>query len=243
MSLEFRDRFRKRQEEYDYLEPTSFKHEPDGQLGSIEQINGPKFRTYKTPEGNEYPSVTTILGVRKSPELEAWREAVGEEFADEWTSRAARRGTMVHEMAELYLNNSLPSLTGYPDKEKASFKKLKKILDEKITKVYYQEANLYSDKYRLAGKVDLICDFEGCRAITDFKTSNQKKRKEDISGYFIQTTAYSLMYEERTGIRIDKLVIIMDVEADVPIIFEEDRSNWIGELRAIRKEFYNKWKI
>ena len=36
-------------------------------------------RLYETPEGNKYPSITTILSVRNKSGLVAWRKRVGEE--------------------------------------------------------------------------------------------------------------------------------------------------------------------
>ena len=49
----------------------------DYAITSCEQINTPTGRFYKTPEGNLYPSVTTVLGSIPSPELDAWILAVG----------------------------------------------------------------------------------------------------------------------------------------------------------------------
>ena len=62
-------------------------------------------RYYETPEGNEYPYVTTILGAKEKPHLDHWRKMLGEYKAAKETNRCAVRGTAVHEMAEKYLNN------------------------------------------------------------------------------------------------------------------------------------------
>ena len=62
-------------------------------------------RLYETPEGNKYPSITTILSVRNKKGLMEWRKKVGNEVANYVAGKAARRGTHVHHMCEDYLNN------------------------------------------------------------------------------------------------------------------------------------------
>jgi hypothetical protein len=42
------------------------------------------------------------------------------------------------------------------------------------------------------------------------------------------------MYEERTGIPINKLVIIIAVENDDPQVFVEKRDNWVKKLLEYR---------
>ena len=39
-------------------------------------------RIYVTPNGDSYPSITSILGSQPKPSLDAWRERVGKEEAD-----------------------------------------------------------------------------------------------------------------------------------------------------------------
>ena len=62
-------------------------------------------RLYETPEGNKYPSITTILSVRNKSGLMAWRKRVGEKTANYIAGKAAARGTKVHHMCEDFLNN------------------------------------------------------------------------------------------------------------------------------------------
>ena len=49
------------------------------------------------------------------------------------------------------------------------------------------------------------------------------------------------MYEERTGIPVSKLVIIMAVENDEPQVFVEKRDNWVNKLLEYR-DLYEKDK-
>ena len=62
-------------------------------------------RKYFTPEGNAYPSITTILGILKGDSIEKWRARVGAEEANRISTQAANRGTAVHKLCEDYLNN------------------------------------------------------------------------------------------------------------------------------------------
>ena len=75
-------------------------------------------------------------------------------------------------------------------------------MDEYVTDVFAQEVTLYSDKLQTAGRCDLIAKFLGKPAIIDFKTSKKEKKPEWISGYFQQTTAYAMMFEEMHNVPI-----------------------------------------
>ena len=70
---------------------------------TTETIN--KKRFYVTPEGNKYPSITTVLSIRKKEGLCAWRKRVGNDVANHIARSASARGTKVHHMCEDYLNN------------------------------------------------------------------------------------------------------------------------------------------
>ena len=70
-----------------------------------ETINRKRF--YVTPEGNKYPSITTVLSSRKKEGLWEWRKRVGNDVANYVARTSAARGTAVHHMCEDYLNNDL----------------------------------------------------------------------------------------------------------------------------------------
>ena len=194
----------------------------------LEQINNETGRVYQTPEGNVYPSITSVLSKNKSKELLEWQAAVGEEQAREISSRAARRGTGIHLLAEQYLKNEVPDYKNFIQKD--SFLRFKKVLDD-ISNVRLLESRLYSDLYKLAGTVDCVADYKNELSIVDFKTSNSKKYESMIDNYFIQTYAYKLMFEERYNIEIKNLVILISVDHDVPQIFtSKDFSKWNAKL-------------
>ena len=66
-------------------------------------------RLYFTPEGNKYPSVTTVISnnAKKAKAIARWRKNVGEEKANNITKRSTSRGTHYHSIVEDYINNEL----------------------------------------------------------------------------------------------------------------------------------------
>jgi len=166
-------------------------------------------RTYVTPEGEKYPSITTALGYRDRWKWAKWRKNIGEEEAKRITRHATTRGTAVHNIAERYINNEEDFIRTPGDKMphvQYSWNTLKEVIDDNVGKVYMQECPLYSDKLKVAGRVDCIAEFDGKLSIVDFKTAGRVKERSEISSYFMQECAYAIMFEERTGIAIDQLV-------------------------------------
>jgi len=111
----------------------------------------------------------------------------------------------------------------------ASLNNLKPSLN-RIGKIFAQESPLYSRHLGVAGRVDCVGEFDSVPSIIDFKTSKKIKKKEWISSYFMQAAAYAIMWEERTGMPITNLVIIMDVDNESPCVFVEHRDNWTEKL-------------
>ena len=79
--------------------------------------------------------------------------------------------------------------------------------------------------------------FDGRLSVIDFKTSKKLKKKEWIEGYFIQETAYAIMWEERTGMPITQLVTIISVDDEDPQVFIEHRDNWALKLLETINEY------
>lgn len=199
-------------------------------------------RFYETPEGNKYPSITTILGAKEKPWLENWRTMLGPDKAAKETKRCADRGTAIHAMAERYLNNEpYPAFTKqYAVDHVAGFNQLRTRLNH-INHIHGQELALYSDDLRAAGRVDCIGKYDGVKSIIDFKTSNNNKYNEMIEDYFLQCTGYSLMWHELTGERIDNIVILMSVEKGmVPLVFQETTDKYIEPLIQRVVQYHNK---
>ena len=198
-------------------------------------------RFYVTPEGNKYPSITTILGAKEKPWLKEWQSMLGTDKAAKETKRCADRGTAIHEMAERYLNNEdYPAMTkGYDVKHIAGFNQLRTRLNH-VDEIRGQELALFSDDLKVAGRVDCVGKYDGVLSIIDFKTSNNNKDRGMIEDYFLQCTAYALMWYELTGERIDNAVILMSVEKGmVPLIFQEDINKYVEPLVERVVQYHN----
>jgi len=192
-------------------------------------------RVYVAPDGSRYPSVTTVLGILSEDSIREWRQRVGEEEANKVSHRASNRGTAVHSIIEKYLKNedtsdNLPHI-------KQSLANLRPILDKSIGKIFGLETALYSRHLGMAGRCDCIAEWNGVPSIVDFKTSKRIKKKENIASYFAQASAYAIMFEERTGLAIPNTVIVMDVDDNHPLIFEEHRDNFVELLLSTKKEY------
>jgi genome maintenance exonuclease 1 len=192
-------------------------------------------RLYQTPEGNKYPSITTVLSVRNKQGLTEWRKRVGDEVANHISRTAAARGTKVHHMCEDYLNNVH---LNFPSKWKEHkknflpyclFSQLKSVLSN-IDNIYAQEAGLYSDKYKVAGRVDCVAEYKGTLSIIDFKTSTKEKNDEWNENYYIQGSAYAEMFGERTGIEISQVVILVVTEDGTVQEFIKNKQEYLNRL-------------
>ena len=192
-------------------------------------------RVYETPSGRAYPSVTTVTGLHSAKGIMEWRKRVGEAEANRISGRASARGTRIHNYCESYLLGESTE----PDMFDAEmFNSIKPLLDQ-VNNIHALEDPLYSDHLQVAGTVDCIAEFQGKLSVIDFKTSSKPKDRDDIHNYFMQTAAYAVAFEERTGIPIGRLVIIMAVDNDDPRWFIEKRDNWIGGFKKLRMDYRN----
>jgi genome maintenance exonuclease 1 len=179
-------------------------------------------RLYATPTGEKYKSITTVLSHHNKEAIMEWRERVGAEEANRISGKASRRGTKVHKICEDYINNETTEFKLQmlmPDLKEMFFK-IKPIIDEKLGDVYSQEQALYSHKLKIAGRVDLIGMWDGKLSVIDFKTSAKQKEESYIQNYFMQCTAYALMFSELTGMWIDDIVVLIATEEGDAQLFE-----------------------
>lgn len=186
-------------------------------------------RYYVTPSGKKLPSVTTVVGAMKKQSIMEWRNKVGEVEANRISKLATGRGNRVHLLAERYLNNETIDWKREMPDAVEMFRTLIPYLG-RIDNIHYQEQALWSETIGMAGRVDLIAEWDGVLSVIDFKTSKRIKKREDIFDYFAQCTAYSAMYEELVGKGIDQIVIVMAVENEEPLIFVEKVSDHIETL-------------
>ena len=200
-------------------------------------------RYYITPEGNEYPSITTVLSDRGKEGLSKWRKRVGNDVANYISGKAAKRGTAVHHMCEEYLNNvSFIEPDWWLEKQKnflpfCLFNQLRNGVLQRINNIHAQECGLYSDRYGIAGRVDCIAEYNRVLSIIDFKTSTSERNDEYNENYYIQTAAYAEMYEERTGIPTDQIIILVVTEDGTVQEFVKSKQEYLPLLEEAINEF------
>jgi hypothetical protein len=185
-----------------------------------EQVNGQ--RLYATPDGNKLPSVTTILDKTKPEEkkaaLQAWRNRVGHERAQQITTEAANRGTRMHTYLEHYVKHGeMKDRPGNPFAV-PSWVMAQTVVDQGLTgrvqEFWGYEVPLYFPSI-YAGTTDACGVHCNEHAILDYKQTNKPKREEWIEDYFLQLCAYAEAHNELHGTNIKKGVILMCVKPDV----------------------------
>lgn len=201
----------------------------------VRNIQIGSMRFYLAPDGLKYPSITTVLGRRpgKQEGLQKWRDRIGEQEARKISMKAARRGTAFHYMAEDFLNNELKEDAVYRKNNLlawAMFKEAQPHIENSVNKIVLQEQSMYSPDYKIAGRVDVVGEYNGKLAVMDFKTTTTMKKEEWIEDYFIQCTSYAVMFEYHTGEPVNTLVIIMIAEDGDVRVFEKNTQDYIPKL-------------
>jgi genome maintenance exonuclease 1 len=215
-----------------------YTFEPFPEL-SYSSIKGIRF--YEV-NGQQFPSITTAIGRQRSKQagLQQWRDRVGEDAAKHISRTAAIRGTAFHTLCEEYVNgNDIEHLKSKHFLAWHMFGELKSHINEHLDGVVLQETTMYSDEYKVAGRSDLIAEWDGKLSIVDYKTTTKMKKPEWIQDYFVQCTAYAKMFEEHTGYSVDDLVIAMVAEDGQVEIFKSETKLHLERLEEIMEEFYD----
>ena len=72
--------------------PTFLHEKIDIKESNLKQINRKSGRVYMDEEGNEYPSITSVLSILSKDGIQAWRERMGEEEANRISRQAIKKG-------------------------------------------------------------------------------------------------------------------------------------------------------
>ena len=172
-----------------------------------QQITLPDARYYKR-NGEYYPSITYVLSCYpKGKFFQDWLKKVGYS-ADYIVKKAGADGTQVHEMIEDYLNGKELNFleNGIPLYNPFIWQMFLRFVDwwetHKPT-LLETEVHLFSDKIKVAGTCDLVCEIDGEVWVIDFKTSNNLQ-----TTYELQTAIYSECYAECFGKVADRQGIL-----------------------------------
>lgn len=186
---------------------------------------------YETPKGRLYPSVTTMLKATEPEEKsEGLKEFNEKPEATYIMIQAMLIGNQVHKLIENYLQDIASPRDAYRLLSIAHFQNLKGFLDGKINNIRGVELKMWSDKLKLGGMSDCIAEYDGVLSIIDYKTKRSNVKFEWLHDYFIQATAYSIMFEELTGTPVTQAVILVSSEKNQQEEFIVPTADYIAAL-------------
>lgn len=192
-------------------------------------------KSYISPSGEAYPSVTEVLSHQPKPWLEKWKHKWGI-LADRKTQYANIVGASFHAWAEDLIHNDDVQLgiSRRLDKMLTNFEAWRQKADFKVKDSEY---HVVSHLYKYAGTLDatgFLGDKPRTLALLDWKTS---------SGIYpdmaLQLSAYAQAYLEQTGLEA-KRGIIVHVSKDKPnhsLTVKEYKLN-----KSLFKKFLNRLK-
>ena len=214
----------------------TFTHLLHPEIPKIKQVNIDGVRYYDTPDGTLI-SITSLLKNFTPQGILDWREAVGEEVANEVMRAAADRGSKVHKIIENCLSNKPENdLVGnYGELAARMFNQMVPALD-KIDRIRALEKGLYSSRFGIAGRVDCIAEYDKELTVIDFKTST-RKRDERNETHLVQASFYSLAWEERTGEKVNQIAILTTTEDGELDVYKDDPSNHVDRLEEMIEEY------
>lgn len=157
---------------------------------------------------NDYPSVTTILGVLRKPALEYWFKVNTLRFCNEESSKGKIIGRQIHEAIQSYVETGkAKSETEFAEEVTNALKSFMLFLKENPEfKLKWAEMALVSEKYKFNGTIDCIAD----GIILDWKTSRckEKEKPEIYEEYITQVSAYVNLYNEAKESNIEQAIIV-----------------------------------
>ena len=145
-------------------------------------------------------------------------------------------------MCEYFLNNKEVTKDNREFLPYCLFTQIKDVIKTNINNIYAQECGLWSDKYKVAGRVDCIAEYNNIPSIIDFKTSKSERNDDWNLEYYIQASAYAEMFEERTGTPIEQIVILVVTEDGHVQEFVRKKHEYLPMLVEVIDEFVMQWE-
>lgn len=198
-------------------------------------------------DGEKYPSVTTVLGATQSKEkqqtLKNWRNRIGQEEADRKIKKAAKRGTNLHHLCENFILSE--KQFELPESNTNLFGLWKQVYPFliKINNIHSMESVLYSKRLKIAGRVDIIAEYENELSIIDFKSGTKEKDENWYEDYFCQETAYALLFSEMYGIKVKQIVTLFAFDGNLHAkegkVIVKKASDYVEKLLKRIKQYHN----
>jgi len=215
------------------------------QYKACKQINDPitRKRVYLTPDGENLPSVTTILSATKDmTHLNEWKKRVGEAKAQQIVTEASGVGTAMHANLERFIAGIQRQPGNNPVHVQAN--KMADVIIEnglsKVNEVWAMEQSLYFPGL-FSGTTDLVGVHNGEPAVCDYKQTNKPKKAEWVEDYYLQLMAYIMAHNEVYGTDIRKGVIFMcsrDLQYQEFTLEPKDFNKWQDAWLAKVEEYY-----
>ena len=154
-------------------------------------------------DGNWYPRVTAIIGIKAKPALyRYYSQHTDYESAISSLNKAAQEGQLLHDKIEAFLAGQNPVI---PATILPAFEALNKLLTKTTIKPLMIEHKIKSDKHWYAGTVDLLAEVNGKAGVIDIKTSAAIYRD-----YNIQTAAYIEALKEYEHTNLERWILRLD---------------------------------
>jgi genome maintenance exonuclease 1 len=215
------------------------------QYKNCKQINDPvtRKRVYQTPDGETLPSVTTILSSTKDmTSLNAWRDKIGHDKAQQITNEAAGVGTAMHGNLERFIAGVQRQPGNNPVHIQAN--KMADVIIEKglvdMSEIWAMEQSLYFPGL-YSGTTDLVGVYKGNPSVCDYKQTNKPKKEEWVGDYKIQLIAYILAHNEVYGTNIKEGHVFMcsrDLQYQQFDLWPDEFEHWQNQWLDKVNEYY-----
>ena len=217
--------------EFNHIPNNVYSEQPQPKVSNVDGM-----RQYVIGE-EAFPSITSILNRQMDTEgLDAWRERVGKDVANHICRSAMNRGNIFHKICESYLSNNCVCKFENHLLEFGMFEQAKPLL-ERINDIFAIEFPMVSRELKIGGTADIIAKFDGIDSIIDLKSSTRPKELPYCEKFFLQETAYSIMFEELTSRPIGQLVTIIASENGTVQVLIKNRDDFTQELKQIIAQY------
>jgi RecB family exonuclease len=153
----------------------------------------------KRDYGNDYLSVTEVLGNVRKIGLEMWYKHHTAKECDELSEKAKEIGTQIHELIESYVKEREGIVkTKYQEEINNGLKSFLKFRKENPhIKLKWTEQKITNDDIKLNGTIDCVGKDSDGKVIIDWKTGQCKQNDVPpiYTEYLLQVGAYAYLYD------------------------------------------------